>query len=209
MLLLAMLQLYVDKKILPDRAMRCGREGEMALGRRDRLILAGADPRSQSGTEGGRTHDSEGATAFGIPAVMHGQWALGGASSGAFCDGVCLISRVQKDAVTPEAEGGEQGARETAAGGENGCEGENEEKESDLHLAQADKATLAVLSGPWYLDHVSVWAHGCTSLLVSGAGMVLGRMSAFGGEVSICIVNILDRLQVFFCKFLRLTHRIE
>lgn len=94
--------------------------------------------------------------AVGVPAVLCGQWQMKGGSSGAFCDGARLVSRFSDAAETP------------------------------VPSTPSSKsiATVLVESGPWYFDHVWVWAHGGIALHVNRAGTVLGRASSFGGEAS-------------------------
>ena len=57
----------------------------------------------------------------------------------ALCDGVCLISSPPTD----------PGGVSTAA--------KREDSAPKAEPAKSDPATLSVMSGPWYLDHISVW----------------------------------------------------
>ena len=128
----------------------------------ERLILAGADPppKRDAGQDlACRPEES-------MPAVVHGRWCMSDASSGALCDGVCLISR--RDDDTRERE--PVSVVEAEDGGKEGV--------------GAEKSTLRVMSGPWYLDHVRVWAHGCTAMTVERSGLVFARCSGFGGEAA-------------------------
>ncbi len=124
--------------------------GPIELAQRERLILAGADPPRQYVGEARPE-------AVGVPAVLCGQWQMKGGSSGAFCDGARLVSRISDAAETPVP------------------------RTPNPHSCMS---TVLVESGPWYFDHVWVWAHGGIALHVNRAGTVLGRASSFGGEAS-------------------------
>ena len=128
------------------------------LAKNGRLILAGPHPPTRQDD-----HD--------MPAVCHGRWALGGTTSGAFCDGVCFISRMQDHSLDPQKEEGAEKEQEEEA-----------EKEREEEAEELCKPTVRVLSGPWYMEGVCVWAHDCTALSVTLQGALLAHASRFGGE---------------------------
>jgi hypothetical protein len=128
------------------------------LAKNGRLILAGPDPPTSKDSPD-------------MPAVCHGRWALGGMTSGAFCDGVCLISRLQDHSLDPQKEDGTEKEQE-----------EETDKEREEEAEEHCKPTVRVLSGPWYMEGVCVWAHDCTALSVTLQGALHAQASRFGGE---------------------------